>query len=280
MNINFDIKKLTELMKHFYALTKIRIVIFDNEFNKIVSVPENECEFCSAVKSNEYLKKCCTECDINAKNSCRSKNSFHMYTCHAGLIEAISPLKMNDIILGYIMLGQVIERTKRKSKRDEILNYVGSYISDRSIDELYEKIKSKDKSQITAAANIMEACASYVWVNSIITVDENSLAALISAYIKNNLTENLSSDMLCLSFSLSRNKLYKLFRESFGMGVAEFVRHERIKKAKELLKKGFSVAQAAEFSGFCDYNYFSVIFKNETGMLPSRYAGKQNRREP
>lgn len=271
MNISFDSEKLHDIMTHFYTLTKIRIVIFDDEFNKILSVPENDCSFCSAIKENPILRERCLICDKNARTECRSTSRMHTYTCHAGLTEAIAPLKMNNIILGYIMLGQIIDKYEKKKKKNDIIKYIGDYIS-RDLTAEYGKLTTKSKKQIEAASNIMEACSCYLWANRLVTVNEDCLSVLISTYINKNLTADLSVDKLCSYFHLSRNKLYKVSHDNYGMGIAAYVRKLRVQNAAALLKAGSTVANAAISSGFEDYNYFSEIFKKETGMLPSKYA--------
>ena len=138
--------------------------------------------------------------------------------------------------------------------------------------EEYDKLTTKSKKQIEAAASIMEACACYLWANRLVRVNEDCLSVLISTYINNNLTADLSVDALCSHFRISHNKLYKISRDSYGMGVAAYIRKQRVQNAASLLKSGSTVANAAISSGFEDYNYFSKIFKKETGISPSKYS--------
>lgn len=271
MNITFDSEKLREIMSNFYTLTKIRIVMFDDDFNKIMSVPGDDSGFCGELKKNEEFRKSCDECDKNARSLCRKTDAIYTYTCHAGLIESIAPLKMNGIILGYIMLGQVMDKSEKKKKRDSILKYANR-CSERDLNTEYDKLVTKTKKQIEAAVNLMEACACYLWANRLVRVNDDCLAALISAYITKNLTADLSVDALCKHFRISRNKLYRISRESFGTGIAAYIRKQRVNCAAQLLKSGLSVADAAIEAGFGDYNYFSEIFKKEMGILPSKYA--------
>lgn len=273
MNITFDTEKLYEIMAHFYTLTKIRIVMFDDNFNQIVSVPDNDHRFCGALKEHAVLHERCKLCDTNARSVCRHTNNIYTYTCHAGLTEAIAPIRMNGILLGYMMLGQIIDKAEKQKKKEEILSYARDYTGcDLSAE--YEKLTTKNKKQIEAAANIMEACACYLWANRLVRVNEDCLSVLISTYINNNLTSDLSVDALCSHFRISRNKLYKISRDSYGIGIAAYIRKKRVEHAISLLKAGSTVANAAIKSGFEDYNYFSEIFKKETGILPSKYAGE------
>lgn len=270
MNVNFDKENLKKIMTHFYNLTKIRMVIYDDSFNIITSVPESDCGFCKILKSSKTLNMRCGECDKKARLVCGKTNEIYTYTCHAGLFEAISPIKMDGIILGYVMLGQIIDSSEKKKKKSEILSYVNEYTK-MDLSEAYDKLTTKSKKQIEAAANIMEACACYLWAKQLVKVNENCLSALISAHISKNLTSDLSVDSLCAYFGISRNKLYKISKESFGTSIAAYVRKQRVANAALLLKNGLSVAEAAYNSGFYDYNYFSKIFKTETGILPGKY---------
>lgn len=271
MNITFDSEKLQKIMNNFYTLTKIRIVMFDDDFNKIMSVPNDDSGFCGALKKNNKFNQLCKSCDKNARSLCMKTNFIYTYTCHAGLIESIAPLKMNGIILGYIMLGQIMEKSEKKKKKDRILYYAKNY-SQCDLNTEYDKLITKSKKQIESAVNVMEAYACYLWANRLVQVNDNCLAALISTYINKNLTADLSVDVLASHFKISRNKLYKISHESYGTGIASYIRKQRVNNAAQLLKSGSSVADAAIASGFSDYNYFSEIFKKEMGILPSKYA--------
>jgi len=264
--VTFNTDKLRELLQDFYTLTKIRLVIFDNDMNKILSVPERECDFCTALRQNPEARKKCEICDKEACVQCRKTNTMQIYSCHAGLIEAVSPLVMNDINLGYIMLGQIINKEDKLTKRDEIIAYAKKYITD-NVEKYYDKLVSKRDEQISAAAKIMEACAKGLWVSELIMIDEGISVAL-KGYIMNNLDENLSVDAICSHFKISRNKLYKISHDYYGMSIASFIRKKRVDNAEQLLRNGATVAEAAIQSGFYDYNYFSKIFKKEKGILP------------
>lgn len=70
----------------------------------------------------------------------------------------------------------------------------------------------------------------------------------------------------------------KLFRESFGVSMSEYLLELRIDCAKNLLGNGDNtVAFAAELSGFSDVRYFSRMFKKYTGMTPREYKKEKQR---
>ena len=111
-------------------------------------------------------------------------------------------------------------------------------------------------------------------MSEIIKEDSGNIAFNINNYINSNLTADLSVEALCERFSLSRNMLYKISRSYFNMSIAKYVKSRRIIKAQELISEGVSVTHAAELTGFCEYGYFSRVFKEETGLTPVTYKSK------
>lgn len=273
MKFIFDNMQLNELLNNFYTLTKIRIVIFDKSFNKIISVPEYECNFCTTLKKNTKAFERCCQSDREACRICKETGKLHIYKCHTGLIEAVSPLKMNSIHLGYIMLGQIIDKSDKKNKKTDILNYI-SDLTEMNLSESFDKLTAKRPDQIHAAAKIMEICAYYLWMAEMIKISDDHIVIRLTNYINENLQGDLSVDHLCDYFCISRRQLYNISNNYYGMGIAKFIRKKRIEKAEQLLKANCSVAEAANLAGFYDYNYFSKIFKAETGVLPSKVKEK------
>ena len=99
----------------------------------------------------------------------------------------------------------------------------------------------------------------------------SGLAFKIADYIQENLSSNLSVERLCAVFCISRSTLYKIFHAFFGMSVAKYIRKKRIDAVLSLMQTDIAVADAACQVGFDDYNYFSKVFKLETGISPSKY---------
>ena len=90
-----------------------------------------------------------------------------------------------------------------------------------------------------------------------------------------HISENLSIDELADLCGLSVSNLKKIFSKYAGGGVMKHFNRLKIKKAMKLLQLGLSVADTSMQLGFSSQNYFSVVFRRETGMLPSDYRQAQ-----
>ncbi|MBQ8350494.1 MAG: helix-turn-helix transcriptional regulator [Clostridia bacterium] len=93
------------------------------------------------------------------------------------------------------------------------------------------------------------------------------------AYIKENLTAELSLDLLAKRASFSPIYFHKLFKASTGKTLREYIEEQRIKKAVDLLTAtGKTLTQIAYECGFSSQSYFSYAFKRKMKMPPREYA--------
>ncbi len=100
--------------------------------------------------------------------------------------------------------------------------------------------------------------------------DFNKISPIIY-YIQNNLNSKLSLDFLSEKFYMSKYHLCRIFKESTGFTVREFIINSRIIKARELLKENYSVQETGEKSGFNNNAHFIRTFKKLTGVSPGKF---------
>lgn len=96
------------------------------------------------------------------------------------------------------------------------------------------------------------------------------------AYIKQHYSDpDLSLTTVCKQISMSVSYFSTLFKQYTGKTFVEYLTHERMEKAKELLKltslKQYEIAYAV---GYADPHYFSGAFKKHTGDSPTEYRQK------
>lgn len=272
MDLLFDKDQFRNLMNDFYIITNIKIVFYDNAFQPMIAVPEEDCTFCSAMKRNPAALAKCEQCIQAEIQKCKDTNSLNIYKCHCGLIQAVAPLKLDDVIIGYIMFGQILDAENRLATEKAIIRYASQY-SSANIGQLLKGIAGKTEIQVQSVAKFMEACFSYLIMHNLVQRDYtgSGLAFKIADYIQENLSSELHVEQLCAVFCISRSTLYKIFHAFLGMSVAKYIRKKRIEAVLGLMQTDIAVADAACQVGFEDYNYFCKVFKQETGISPSKY---------
>ena len=94
----------------------------------------------------------------------------------------------------------------------------------------------------------------------------------VISYMDNHLDQALSTEELKDVANMSTSTLNRCFKQSTGLSPIEFHIHKRIAYACSLIqKRGLSMAQVSEASGFNDPNYFSRQFRKVMGMSPKQY---------
>ena len=272
----FANNELSELMESFYTLTGIRIALFDENYSEIISYPKNETGLCSVMRKNpEFYKRCC-ECDKISFIKCKKNQTLTVYKCHAGLIEATAPITENGITIGYIMFGQIADKSNRESFAEEMLHYCNGFSPEVQVEELIRKIKHKSTKQIMASSNILLACTSYILLKQMIKPSRRKIFSDIDTYISNNLCEDLRVEALCTRFNISRTKLYEIMNPYISGGIATYVKEKRLSAARSmLLNTKKAISQIASETGFSDYNYFIHVFKSYYGISPKQIRKRE-----
>ncbi len=273
----FDYTKLHALLKDFYNLTKIRITIFNDSFEEIISYPEIMAPFCQLIRSCEDGAARCHDCDKKAcETAARCRNLF-TYRCHAGLTESIAPIIMGNIVIGYLLFGHVFSYTSFEEGWSIIEPLCRNYpIDPASLKKAVRKQPLISDDYITSASHIMQAVASFLCMERMVSLKQQELPVQIDAYIQEHLTDDIDALSIAKYFQIGKTKIYEISKQNYGTGIAEQIRKLRIEKAKTLLMEhtDFSLSQIAYECGFSDYNYFITVFKRLTGLPPKTYAAK------
>ncbi|KND18123.1 AraC family transcriptional regulator [Pannonibacter phragmitetus] len=92
--------------------------------------------------------------------------------------------------------------------------------------------------------------------------------------IETQYSEDWTIPRLAREAGLNERRLKEGFRIAIGTSVHAFLRRTRLDAAAGLLASGASVTDAAFATGFENLSHFSKVFREEKGVLPSRYTGR------
>lgn len=276
----FDVEALRRLLKDFYEITRIRITVFDADLQELVSWPEQYLPFCRAIRDTEQGRAACLRCDREACAAASKQRGAYIYRCHAGMTEAVVPLHVGDVLVGYLWCGHVFSYSTFEEGAEAIARCTASLPLDagelRAACALQPIITEE---YVRSAARILHATASYLILERMATLREDSAAAQLDAYLNAHFTQTFTAEELCATLGLSRSRLYRLCSQLYGCGLSQHVRELRMNHAKRLLTDfpELSIAEVAPRCGFEDYNYFIAVFSREAGISPGAYRrrGKQ-----
>ena len=272
---SFDLTKLKLLLKDFHDMTKIRITVFDDSFHELAACPEQLAPFCRIIRSDADAAAQCHHCDAKACEIAANRRTLYTYRCHAGLTESITPIIIGNIIIGYLLFGHVFSYASYEEGWEQIQKLCKGYsIDKKELETACRKQPIITEDYISSASHIMQAVASYLCMERMVSLRRQELPVQIDEYIQAHFTENIDAMQLAKHFGIGKTQLYEIANQNYGMGIAAHIRNLRIEKAQELLceQPELSLAEIAAQCGFDDYNYFITVFKRITGVPPRAYA--------
>jgi AraC-like DNA-binding protein/mannose-6-phosphate isomerase-like protein (cupin superfamily) len=90
-------------------------------------------------------------------------------------------------------------------------------------------------------------------------------------YIRENFSEKLTLDLLAENAHVDKFSLSRNFKAITGQTVVEYINNHRCERAKELIREGATVSEAATSCGFNNMSFFTKTFKTFTGSNPSEF---------
>ena len=128
-----------------------------------------------------------------------------------------------------------------------------------------QKLREKLRAELMSTAPKVE----------VLSEDEQFLNNVKEKILERLSDEQLSVESLAEDMGMSRVQLYRKISGLTDISVNELIRKLRLQRAAQLISQNWGpVSQVAYEVGFSNLSYFSKVFKEEFGVLPSEYVGK------
>lgn len=267
MQIKYNIEKLERIIRDLSVLTGISIAFLDADYNTLCE-SKSKTDFCCKIQTIPHNLSRCAYSDGYIFKKCRQTGAYESHICHAGLYDAAMPIMKNEAVAGYIIMGRI-----RSSASPLLCRYSDNGI----LDELYNQVPYFTDQQIASLKTLLPT----ILFESAIEFEFEQVIEEITAYIDNNFYESLSVNSICARFFISKNHLYRSFKNYHGTTVNEYITAVRIEKAKLLLTETAEpVYSVGEKIGIDNYTYFCKLFKKKVRMSPSEYRKANKPKAP
>lgn len=94
----------------------------------------------------------------------------------------------------------------------------------------------------------------------------------IICFLEENLSNDLTIDLICQKFGISPATVYRLFKKHLDNSPIDYLIRKKMMIAEELLESSnHSIKEIAEKLGYANQFFFSTEFKRKTGLSPRNY---------
>lgn len=243
----------------------------------------HQCAVCREIKSSSTCWKRC----VDRQHKVREKAEIAPYigTCFAGVTEAVFPVwDIHDQCVGFLCVSGYTADRKMSMERACAAAAKYGLPKDKlreAVDKLSDQLPDLETlgAQIAPVQTMLRLL---FYFNNLSESKRKFSSPREKLYYEmlnyaNGAFRNPTFTLkdICRHFNISYSYASHLFAEFNEHSFARYVRSIRIEAAKRYLEHTtLPIIFTASECGFSDSNYFSSVFKKETGLTPSEYREK------
>lgn len=257
----------------------IRIALFSAEGNEaVVGRNKSCCGYCQYIRENLGRIRTCLALDEEKRQEALKEKKLLVYTCHAGMTEAVLPVFLNDFPAGYLMIGQF--RTVRILPPKVIKTLTGDEEHKKNLRALFAKTPFYDKVKRDSMYELFGTLVDYIMSRNLLEIRQDYTLGRILAQLRDKISSAVSLPELAEHAGVSVSKACQLYKSAYGTTIKKTLLKIKMEEAARLLtdNPGLAVKQTAYSVGFKDPYYFSRAFSKHFGYSPTLYRKNHKRK--
>ena len=184
MGTVFHKKELLVLLQDFYCLTGLRAVVFDSFGMEVLSYPPELPAYCRLIRSVPNGKTGCYLCDQAACRKATRQKQTVIYPCHAGLIEVITRIQINDAVVGFLLLSHIVQGADEQGEWDYAQKCCGAYKVDAdALREAYNALPRTPYPVLKSASDLLALAAAALYQKGLTRLAADSMQEKLSRYL-------------------------------------------------------------------------------------------------
>ena len=153
------------------------------------------------------------------------------------------------------------------------------------LDSMEREFSQKETGYITALKGLLQFLFVIIFRqlresdNNRVAPSFEKIAPEVLKYVEENYDRKISLTELAQNSFYNASYFSKIFKESFGKSLMQYINELRINEAVRLLEMGnLSVEEVAARVGYSDRKQFYKVFKKRTGKTPGEFKDKKDKK--
>jgi AraC-like DNA-binding protein len=234
-----------------------------------VGLNEQTSPFCSLLQQRLHLLDRCLASDREHAVAAAQSGHLVTYVCHAGLAEAVIPVYVGTLLIGYVIIGQV--RTTRQLPASICMAWRDRFGSLTEIKEAFHALTYYPPDRLHNMLNLFELTVQYMVSQKLIAIDLNLLVDTVIGYIAQHIGRNIAVEELETVTGKSASTVARAFRYTLGRSVKQVMIEMKLEAAEAYFCEHptATITETAAAVGFTDPFYFSRLYKKHRHISPS-----------
>jgi AraC-like DNA-binding protein len=261
----------TELNRVLGGLSRVldvRTTFFDVDGHELAGLDVKAMSgFCRRQRRHPAFAARCAACDRQHIEDARRTGDSLVYRCHAGLIEAVVPLRDEaGGFLGALVFGQIRPRGARGRGLPP------------SLRRLYLALPESSEARVRDVAQLLQYVSEHIIRSQLVRRRSPDWAERLDRYIDEHIGERLTLAGLARAIHVSPSFLSHRAAGELGRPPLAHVAEKRLQLARRRLHAGAAVREVASDLGFYDAFHLSRRFKARFGCAPTHDASRATSR--
>lgn len=248
-----------------------RIAYFATDMGELrVGQKKPMCRYCTMIRSKLFGDIRCVELDRKKLKEASDRRSLVSYTCHGGLVEAVYPVYVDNVLAGFVMAGQF--RTTTAPPENILSDWKRQYLNEDEIRTAFSEVAEISPSKLPHLLGLFSMLVRLIAKEGISAIRGDMVIEKILHRIRCCPENPPSLSEAAGLVSRSRSSVSHIFKSKLGKSFKSYVIDMRLDRAEEILRNnpGTTIKEVASKVGYDDEFYFSRIFRKYRGSPPSK----------
>lgn len=270
--VHINITKMVSVLNPISKLLKTPVLFYATESKQWFGASKRNLPFCYLMERCPVTNAFCTNCDLQADLQCARQKNVYTYHCHAGLIEVAYPVYIDNIYIGFLIIGQF--RTRDAGLEKEYAKKL-ALLCETEMDILYKKYHSQPMIGAEAVEGIKLIAGmicSRLMEEKVFSLEYHEVIKKVENYINQNISGPLPLKDIARHVFMSSAYLSTTYKNVTGKNITDYIQERRVSTACFLIRTtSKALSKVSLETGFSDANYFTKVFKKKIGMTPREY---------